>query len=223
MDELVALDKQLLLMLNGSDCIRLDAIMWQLSDTHSWFFIALMLIALLIQRGPWQRVLLFILCMALSITLADQISSSLIKPLVARWRPTHDPEIGTLVDIVRNYRGGNYGFVSSHAANVFAVAVFVSRVIRHRWLTICLSFWAVLVCYSRIYLGVHYLGDILFGGLLGFTCGWICFLFYRFVERKHIGQGKDFSLQYIRLFLFSFIITYLVIILIAFLRPHCIV
>ena len=101
------------------------------------------------------------------ILLADQLSSSLLKPLVARLRPTHNPEISDLIHTVRGYRGGLYGFVSSHAANAFAFAVFTSLVIRNRYYALTIALWAVLSAYSRIYLGVHYVGDVVCGAILG--------------------------------------------------------
>ncbi len=174
MDTIIEFDKWLLLQLNGSDSLWLDHVMWMFSDTRSWMAVALALLVLVIRHGDWRRILLFIACFALAILLADQISSSFFKPVFARFRPTHDPQIGHLVDVVHNYRGGRYGFISSHAANVFAVCVFVSRLVRSRALTISLVVWATLVSYSRIYLGVHYPGDILCGALLGVLVGWLC-------------------------------------------------
>ncbi len=184
MDAVVGFDKWLLLQLNGSESLWLDNVMWQLSDTRSWIPVAFALLVLVYRRGDWRRMLLFIACLALAITLADQISSSFFKPTFARFRPTRDPEIGHLVDIVRDYRGGRYGFVSSHAANVFAVFVFVSRVVRSRALTLSLAVWAVLVSYSRIYLGVHYPGDILCGALLGVLVGWLCARLFAFFNAR---------------------------------------
>ncbi len=222
MHTIIGFDKWLLLQLNGSESPWLDSVMWQLSDTRSWIMVALILLVLVIRRGSWRGTLLFVLFLALAITLADQISSSIFKPLFARLRPTHDPQIGHLVDVVHGYRGGRYGFVSSHAANVFAVAVFVSRIVRSRALGISLGVWAVLVSYSRIYLGVHYPGDILCGALLGTFIGWLCswiyfvLLSYRpLIEpmRGHTPTGYSFS--YVTFFLIALYVTYAIIFLMA--------
>ena len=116
---------------------------------------------------------------ALCILLADQLSSSLLKPLVARLRPTHNPEISDLIHTVRGYRGGLYGFVSSHAANAFAFAVFTSLVIRNRYYALTIALWAVLSAYSRIYLGVHYVGDVVCGAILGVLVALVVYRVFR--------------------------------------------
>ncbi len=223
---IIDFDKWLLLQLNGSDSPWLDSVMWQLSDTCSWMIVALALLMLIIRRGSWRTTLLFVLFFALAITLADQISSSIFKPLFARLRPTHDPQIGHLVDVVRGYRGGRYGFVSSHAANVFAVAVFVSRIVRSRALGISLGVWAVLVSYSRIYLGVHYPGDILCGALLGSLVGWLCANFFMFVQHRiphsasscTAATSTGYSFAYVAFLLLTLYATYAFIFLMAILH-----
>ncbi len=207
MDTLIHFDKQLLLFLNGSDCVWLDNVMWQISRTGTWTVMACVLLLLVWKGRDWRGLLLFVVCMALAITLADQISSSIFKPLVARPRPTHDAEIGGLVDVVRDYRGGRYGFVSSHAANVFAVATLVAGIVRRRLLTVCLLLWAALVSYSRIYLGVHYPGDILCGAALGAVIGLlVCRLYVRFVP-----STTPFPSRYVNVFVASELLTLLVV------------
>ncbi len=222
MDAIIGFDKWLLLQLNGSDSAWLDGVMWQLSDTRSWLAVAFALLVLVFRGGGWRRTLLFIVCLALAITLADQISSSIFKPLFARLRPTHDPEIGRLVDVVRDYRGGRYGFVSSHAANVFAVCVFVSQLVRSRALALSLAVWASLVSYSRIYLGVHYPGDILCGALLGVLVGWLCARLYTALrprsERTEPQPGctpAGYCLRYVVALMATLYLTYAAIFVLA--------
>jgi len=104
--------------------------------------------------------------------LAGTIDDTIVKPLVARWRPTHDPQIGALVDVVNGYRGGNYGFFSAHAANTFSIALFFSLLMRPRRGVCFMVAWSLINCWTRLYLGVHYPGDItvglLWGGLVGY-------------------------------------------------------
>ena len=134
---------------------------------------------------------------ALVITLADQIASGLCKPFFARFRPTQDPNIMYMVDIVNGYRGGRFGFISSHAANTFAISVFLSLLIKRKSLTFMLLFWAVLNSYSRIYLGVHYPGDILFGAIEGCFIGYLIYpyikLFAVFPASFHTHRNYKIS------------------------------
>jgi len=108
--------------------------------------------------------------------LSDQITVSLMKPLFARLRPSHDPALAGMVHIVNGYTGGLYGFASSHAANTFASALFLWLALKKTYHAIRWIFaWAVFVTYTRIYLGVHYPGDVVVGALVGLVCGLVGF------------------------------------------------
>jgi len=125
-----------------------------------------------------------LLGIALCVLLADQLSVHLFKNVFQRLRPSHEPELTGMVHLVRDYRGGNWGFVSSHAANTFAIATFLSLIFKNRKFWIILFSWCIIVSYTRIYLGVHYPGDIFGGALLGMVIGWgnsklTFFLFFR--------------------------------------------
>ncbi len=140
--------------------------------TQTWTWIPAILVLLVWMWRKWGiRSLYVVVGIALCILLADQISSSLLKPLVARLRPTHNPEIADLIHTVNGYRGGRYGFVSSHAANAATFVIFTALIFRNRIYTILLSLWAFLTAYSRVYLGVHYVGDVLCGALIGVLVG----------------------------------------------------
>ena len=140
--------------------------------TQTWTWIPAILVLLVWMWRKWGvRSLYVVAGIALCILLADQISSSLLKPLVARLRPTHNPEIADLIHTVNGYRGGRYGFVSSHAANAATFVTFTALVFRNRLYTILLSLWAFFTAYSRVYLGVHYVGDVLCGALIGVLVG----------------------------------------------------
>ena len=184
MEELIQFDKQLLLMVNGSDSAWLDSVIMTLTDAKTWIPLYLGLFYV-VCRTNWMRrmgtpnqqraimnIVLVLLAAGLCVLLAGAVDDEIVKPLVARWRPTHDPEIGALVDTVNGYRGGNYGFFSAHAANTFSIAIFFSLLMRQRLLTIFLVAWSLTNCYTRLYLGVHYPGDItvglIWGGLVGF-------------------------------------------------------
>lgn len=210
MDKLIEVDRFLLLKLNGSESVWLDGVMWHLSDTRTWSLVLIVLLTILVLRKDWKRMLLFVLGIALTIVLADQVSSSFIKPLVGRLRPTHDLEIGSLVDTVRGYRGGRFGFVSSHAANTMGVATFLSLYARRRWLTLTMFFWAGVVSFSRIYLGVHYPGDVFCGALLGALMGWIAYRLYFFLSCRYAMHPEEkLSTNAVKSLMIAFFMTYL--------------
>ena len=179
MEELIHFDKQLLLAVNGSDSLLLDYVIMTLTNARTWIplYLALFYVVLKTNRGL-REVLLVLASAGLCVLLAGTIDDTIVKPLVARWRPTHDPEIGALVDVVNGYRGGNYGFFSAHAANTFSIALFFSLLMRRRLLVIALVCYSLVNCWTRLYLGVHYPGDITVGLLWGALVGWSVYRFF---------------------------------------------
>ena len=179
MEEIIQFDKQLLLMVNGSDSLFLDYLILTLTNALTWIPLYASLLYVVIKTNLNVReVFLILLAAGLCVLLAGTVDDEIVKPLVARWRPTHDPQIGSLVDVVNGYRGGNYGFFSAHAANTFSLAVFFSLLMRQRLLTIFLVGWSLINCYTRLYLGVHYPGDITVGLLWGGFVGWFVYWLY---------------------------------------------
>jgi len=164
---LISLDKQLFTSLNGLHTPWLDPVMLLISGKIEWLPLYASLIFLLIKHYKWQSVY-FLFGIALTILFADQLASGVMKPFFARLRPSHDPELSQIVHILNDYRGGKYGFASSHAANTFALATYFYLIFRERIPAIKWMFaWCTIVSYSRIYMGVHYPGDILVGALIG--------------------------------------------------------
>ena len=173
---LLRMDKEALLYLNSRHSPVWDNVMSWISGDTSWIPLYVILLIVIIYRERPYRFIYTILFVAITVALSDQISV-LIKYLAERPRPTHNPEIAHLVHIVNNYKGGTYGFVSSHAANVFGVATFLSNQFKNiRW-TMFLLVWAAVVAYSRVYLGVHYPLDIICGAVLGIVIGVQCYVF----------------------------------------------
>ena len=148
-------DQALTLSLNGSPSLYADGVALTATQTMTWIPLVIVLFYVIVRNNELYGIGLTVLGVALCILLADQMSSSVCKPLVARYRPAQNPQIMYMVDTVNGYRGGLYGFFSSHAANTMAVSVFLALVARHRPLTLVLLSWAVLNGWSRIYLGVH--------------------------------------------------------------------
>lgn len=176
-DWLIQVDTKIFLFLNGLNSESFDVIMWWVSGKTTWWPFYLLLLGFLGWKKGWQLVPM-ILFIALVITLADQSSVQLFKNVFQRLRPCHEPSLEGLVHIVNNKCGGKYGFVSSHAANTFGLASLLYLWIKKKWFTMLMIVWASLVGYSRIYLGVHYPGDVLFGSLLGVGCGWLSFYLF---------------------------------------------
>lgn len=171
-DTLVQTDQHWLLALNGSHSAYLDALAKVLTNAGTWIpLYAALLYVVLKNSDNVRRVVLVIACAVLCVLLAGTIDDTIVKPLVARWRPTRDPDIGYLVDIVNGYRGGRFGFFSAHASNTFSIAVFFSLLIRDRVLSVSMVIWSLINCWTRVYLGVHYPGDILCGLLWGGVVG----------------------------------------------------
>ena len=173
MEELLELDKRLLLFLNGWNSPFFDSVMLTLTETFVWTPLYATLIYFVIKiygkSSMW-----ILLGVALTILLCDRITSGFMKPFFARLRPSHEPSLEGLLHLVNDYRGGLYGFASSHAADTFGVAMFVWLSLKkyYRWIWVVFV-WAALMTYTRIYLGVHYPSDILVGALIGMTLGWL--------------------------------------------------
>lgn len=192
MNEIIHLDKQLLLMLNGSDSVFLDSVIMTLTTAQTWIPLYQALLYVVWKTNRHAREILFVLLAGgLCVLLAGAVDDEIVKPLVARWRPTHDPEIGSLIDTVNGYRGGNYGFFSAHAANTFSIAVFFSLLMRHRLFVCFMVGWSLVNCYTRLYLGVHYPGDITVGLLWGGFVGWLVYRLYCRVTIPARYQYRD--------------------------------
>ena len=178
MEQLITIDQQLLLAINSWHAPWADLLMWYVSARWVWIPLYLLLICLLAKRFGWKQMLVIVAGMALAVALSDYLTSGIMKPLVARWRPSHDPLIGMDVHIVDGYRGGKYGFPSSHAANTMTMALLFSLLWKNRKATLPLMLWVAMNCYSRMYLGVHYPLDILVGLCVGSA---IAYGMYRFI------------------------------------------
>lgn len=180
LDALIQFDRELLLFFNGSPSLYLDELVKTLTTAATWIPLYLALFYTVVKNNDSVPKILLVLGAALlCIVFAGSVDDEIVKPLVARWRPTHDAVIGSVVDTYNGYRGGDYGFFSAHASNTFSLAIFFSLLIRSRMLTFFLVLWSLLNCWTRMYLGVHFPGDILVGLLWGGVVGTLVYLLYR--------------------------------------------
>lgn len=179
LEQLLHIDTEILLAINGWHAPWADTLMWIISSKATWIPLYLLLIGLLVWRYrkpvmtsvKWlQKVpacVVMIAMIGLAVGAADFIASGILKELVARLRPTRVPELEGVLHLVNGYRSGRYGFVSSHAANTMVCALLFSMIWRNKIATVGLMLWVAANCYSRMYLGVHYPLDILGGLMVG--------------------------------------------------------
>ena len=162
------IDARLLLIVNGAHSPFFDSVMWCISGRWIWVPFYAVLAYLLFRRMSWKRASICLVTIGLIILAADQTCATLIRPEIGRLRPANlNNPLSSFVHVVNGYRGGRYGFPSCHAANTFALAMFMSLVFRNKRFTVMMFSWAIVVSYSRMYLGVHYFGDLFCGATIG--------------------------------------------------------
>ena len=174
------LDTSILLWLNVNYNDFWDNVMWFSSGKYTWLPFYILLTFLLIWKYKKNSILM-ILLIALLITLSDQLASGIFKPLFERLRPSHNPYLVGKLHFVNDYRGGRFGFISSHAANVFSLAFYLTLVARDKlkWIPFVLIPWAIFVSVSRVYLGVHYPTDIIVPAILSIPIALIVARIYK--------------------------------------------
>lgn len=173
-DFLERIDQQIILFINGLNTPIFDEIMWIISGKLTWFPLYIILLFLVYKQGSMKQFVFFLLSGIALVGLTDFIVTHGLKYPIARFRPSHNFEIGHLLHFYQIsptdlYKGGQYGFVSGHAANSTAIALYTGLLLRkkHTTLPYFLALWVAIVCFSRMYLGVHYLSDIIGGILVG--------------------------------------------------------
>ena len=185
MEYFADIDSQLFLFLNGLHADWLDPIMIAITKMWVWLPIYLFLVYLTIKQYG-KRCWMIFLAVGLVVLCSDQLSSHVCKPVFQRLRPCYNIDFQELIYLPKGIAGGHYGFVSSHAANTFAIGTFLTAALRKntKWIGWLLFMWAFLSSYSRIYIGYHYPGDILCGAVLGTLIGLIVWKLYQILEKR---------------------------------------
>ena len=211
-------ERDLFFFLNGSDSTFLDSFMWLYSGKVVWLPLAAFILFVLVYKKNWRESILILVSIALVITLCDQFASHFCKPIFARYRPTHHPDFMDQVKIVFDYRSGLYGFISSHAANAFGFAMFMSLLLRNKMFTWTIFSWSVLTAYTRIYLGVHFISDVVCGMFAGIFFGYVVYKLYLYVRNTGLkayfptnAPDTIYSLKEKRLIVYSILISVLLI------------
>jgi undecaprenyl-diphosphatase len=190
------LDKSLFLFFNGIHSSFFDGVMFAISGKFTWIPLYIAVLYVIIERWKKDGVIA-VLAIVLCLIIADQLSSHLIKELVHRLRPSHAPDLKGLVHLVRDYTGGAFGFVSSHAANSVGFAMLTVLIFKRSSYSIAISFWAFLVGYSRVYIGVHYPFDVIGGVLVGLFSAFVCFeLLKRYHPTIRQVYGSNTALEH---------------------------
>ena len=178
--QLNEIDTQIFLFFNGCHNSYWDGFMYMFTNAKTWIPLYISFLYVMIRNYPPKVILTTLAAIGLLVLLCDQTASGLLKPLVGRLRPSNeDNPLSPMVHIVQGYRGGRYGFPSSHASNTWGISLFAIYLVRRRLLTCLLLAWTILTCYTRMYLGVHYFGDILVGSLIGIIYATVVYLLYR--------------------------------------------
>lgn len=189
MNFITNIDTELFLFLNGLHVDWLDPVMTFISGKITWAPFYLVLLFLVIKNYKKQSILI-VIGIILLIVCSDQISSGIFKPIFERPRPCHNEAIKDLVYLPTGHCGGAYGFISSHACNCFALATFITHILKryYRKIAWVMFVWAAMVAYSRIYMGVHYPGDVLVGAAVGVVVGIVVSKGYEWVYNRVYPQ-----------------------------------
>lgn len=211
------LDTSIFLAINGHHCPFFDNFMTLFTGRFIWIPMYATILWILFKDYSWKKAIVYLLGIVAAICLTDQTCASLIRPAVERLRPSNlENSLSQLAYVVNGYRGGSYGFPSCHAANSFALAISIALIVKQRSFSLFIFGWAIVNSYSRLYLGVHYPGDLLVGATIGCGIGTLCYYaarsFCSLVAPSETEHAKTAIPSY-TLMIATFAVTFLYIII----------
>lgn len=190
-------DVEILLWFNGSGSYILDGIVLTLTNALTWIPMYLAMLYVVIRNNETMaQIGLVVACVALALLLTGGVDNLLVKPYFQRVRPINDPEVSQYLYVLPGLYTKTYSFFSSHATNTFAVATFFSLLVRSGRLTVAMMAYAVVNCWTRLYLGMHYPSDILVGALWGILMAVVSYLVFLYLCRRLSLHTRFISAQY---------------------------
>lgn len=195
-NQLATFDKDILIDINEFHCIWGDYFIKLIADKLEWVPFYATMAYVILKNLDLRTSLIVIVCIALTVGFADHTCSHLLRPMFERLRPSNlDNPIHVYIHIVDNYRGGQYGMPSCHAANSMALSMYIILLFRKRFVSWFMACWTAILCYARMYEGVHYPGDILGGLIVGTAFAIIFYFITRFLIKNYnhwYTDGKKF-------------------------------
>jgi len=196
LESITQVDTNLFLLINQANNSFLDSVMYYASSKLFWIPLYILFIVLIGIKYKWKAIIAIIF-VVIAVGIADLTSVHLFKNVFQRLRPCYEPALTPIINNIVGC-GGKYGFVSSHAANSFAIVIMIIKLIgdKHKWVNWLMPLWGVLILYSRIYLGKHYPADVIVGAILGMIIGWIIYLAFektlKFISDNSNNDGTSF-------------------------------
>ena len=196
MEWLLNLDRYIFIFVNGLHCPFMDSVMVFFTNANSWIPLYILLLLYIIYRFSYKEkryiyTIALVAAIILTFTFTDILSAQ-IKEMVQRLRPGHDPSLEGIVRLLDG-KGGLYGFPSSHAANVFGLAAITALSFKIRWYSIAIYTWAFLVSYSRLYVGRHFLLDVICGAALGILIASLLYILLKLLVQYMNSRKKRAS------------------------------
>lgn len=197
LDSIINLDQAITLALNGSNSLFADGVMMLVTSTITWIPVGVIMLYIIIKNNELPHLLTIISMLVLCVLISNGLSE-VSKAVFERWRPSVDPLLMYVVKVVNGYRESKFGFFSAHAANTMSITVFLSLLFKNARATLLFLLWSLLNGWSRVYLGVHYFGDVIVGFTVGMLVGNVLYFAYLKISKRFAKPNRVISSEYTR-------------------------